>query len=86
MQIALRLPFKKMKTDSKHVPQLLKPGEVAGLLGIGKSSVYRLADRRILPFFKIGGSIRFSEEDVASLLEQNRFGAVDLKMYGSKKN
>jgi len=68
-----------MRTGSKHIPQMLTPGELATLLKISRPSVYRLADKRIIPFHKVGGSLRFSEEDIWSFLEQNRFEPVGLK-------
>ncbi len=55
---------------------LVKPREVAQLLGIGLSSVYRLAERGTLPTVQIPGThiIRFRRERVETLMkawEQN---------------
>ncbi len=51
---------------------LLKPREVARLLGIGLSSVYRLAERKTLPAIKIPGTkvVRFRRERVEELVRR----------------
>ena len=51
---------------------LLKPREVAQLLGIGLSSVYRLAERGTLPTVKIPGTemVRFRRERIENLVRQ----------------
>jgi excisionase family DNA binding protein len=45
--------------------------EVAQIFNVSVSSVNRLMDKRKIPFFKIGGSIRFSDEDVNQYLQDN---------------
>ena len=46
--------------------------EVAEKFNVSKGTISRLMDRRKIPFFKIGGSIRFSKEDVNQFLEDNK--------------
>jgi excisionase family DNA binding protein len=62
--------------DSGFIPQnmfrLLTPTELAGLLGISKPTIYRLVEKRTLPSYKIGGSLRFKESDVVAYLETCR--------------
>ena len=52
--------------------RLMKPKEVAELLGIGESSVYRLAERGTLPTVKIPGTkmVRFRRERVEELVRR----------------
>ena len=50
----------------------LKPEELAGLLSISKPTVYWLIEKRQIPFYKIGGSLRFKIEDVMVYLDNNR--------------
>lgn len=45
--------------------------EVAQKFNVSVSSVTRLMDKRKIPFFRIGGTIRFLEEDVNQFLEDN---------------
>lgn len=62
----------KLHMDDK-VPfpsSIMTPPEVAQLLRISRASVYRLIERRALPFYKIGGSLRFSRSAVLKYLEE----------------
>lgn len=51
----------------------LTVSEVAKMFNVSKSTVGRLMDTRKIPFFKIGGVIRFSKEDVDQYLEDNKW-------------
>lgn len=72
-----------MKTGFK---QLVTANELADMLNVGRSTIYRLTNKRTLPFYKVGGAIRFSMEDVSIFLKDNWFEPVDLNSYGNKKN
>jgi excisionase family DNA binding protein len=39
--------------------------QVAKLTGIGKSTIYELADRNAIPCYRIGSMVRFDPKDVA---------------------
>jgi excisionase family DNA binding protein len=52
--------------------ELLTPQEVADLLKISLTGVRRLQGSRLIPFIKIGGSIRFSKSDILSYLMNQR--------------
>lgn len=66
--------------------ELLTTDELADMLKISKTGVYRLIARRQIPFYKVMGSIRFNKNDVLSYLQQNRVELIGLEQYGSKKN
>jgi len=51
---------------------LLTIDEVAGLFRVSKSTVYRMIQSRIIPFYKIGGALRFKEEEMLAYLESQR--------------
>ncbi len=51
---------------------LITPDELAKLFRISKPSIYRLVDSRVLPFYKVGGSLRFSVTDINEYLSNNR--------------
>ena len=68
-----------MNTGS-NVQNLITPQELSKLFKISKSSVYRLVDSRILPFYKIGGNLRFSLNDVDGYLNGVRFESM-IKQY-----
>ena len=51
------------------VQRFLRAEQVAQILGVDRSTVYRMAESRRLPAMKIGGQWRFPAEQVAALLE-----------------
>jgi len=75
-----------MSADFDPTVALLTIPEVAELLKISVPTVRRLQQRRLIPFFKVGGSIRLTRGDVLSYLMTNRVEAIDLnRNYGSTK-
>lgn len=51
---------------------LLTPDEVAELLRVSKTSVYRLVERRIIRFYRVCGLLRFDREDVHAFIGDGR--------------
>jgi excisionase family DNA binding protein len=51
--------------------KLLRPEEVAEILNCSVSNVYAIKDGGKIPFCKIGGLIRFREEDVEELINSS---------------
>jgi len=56
--------------------ELLTIAGVAEFLKISKSTVRRLQQRRVIPFFKVGGSVRFTKSDLVSYLEKQRVETI----------
>jgi excisionase family DNA binding protein len=56
--------------------KFLSPKELKDILGISLPTVYRLIDRRKLPVFKVGNSLRFLREDVIIYLESHRIDRI----------
>jgi excisionase family DNA binding protein len=52
----------------KH--RLHKPTEIAKLLGVSLSCIYRKAEKGEIPSIKIGSALRFSEENINEYLEK----------------
>ncbi|MCH7519910.1 MAG: helix-turn-helix domain-containing protein [Candidatus Dadabacteria bacterium] len=75
-----------MQTDSNLTPELLTPDELATMLKISKAGVYRLVEKRRIPFHKVTRSVRFDKKDILSFLQQNRIESVSSQYYGSKKD
>ena len=67
-----------MPTDPNLIPKLLTPNELARALRISKAGVYRLVEKRIMPFYKVKGSLRFDQKDVIDYLQGTRIGPVGL--------
>jgi excisionase family DNA binding protein len=50
--------------------------QTAEALNVSKVTIYRLVEERQIPFYKIRGSVRFAEKDIADYLEKNRVEPV----------
>lgn len=48
--------------------RLLRPSEVADALACSRSTVYALKDKGKLPHCKVGGMVRFRQEDVEQFI------------------
>jgi excisionase family DNA binding protein len=51
--------------------------DVAAWLDISTTSVYRLAERREIPFYRLRGALRFAKEDVERFLARQRVEAAE---------
>jgi excisionase family DNA binding protein len=56
--------------------ELLTIAGVAEFLKITESTARRLQQQRLIPFFKVGGSVRFSKSDLVSYLEKQRVETI----------
>jgi len=56
--------------------QLLNPRGVARVLGLSVGHIYRLVQRREIPFVRVGGSIRFRVESLDGWIARNEVGTV----------
>lgn len=63
----------------------LKPEELATFLNVSRPTVYRLIERRLIPFYKIGGSLRFKMQDILDYVEKNNRIAPFNTNYECKK-
>jgi excisionase family DNA binding protein len=52
--------------------KLLSINDLKDIFNISKTTAYRIVESRKIPFYKISGVIRFSEEDVINYLKENR--------------
>ena len=60
----------------KRSKAFFTPDELAEFLSVSKATVYRLVGRRKLPFHRIGGMLRFKEQDIEKYLEDERIEPV----------
>lgn len=56
--------------------KFLKPNEMASLLSTSRLSIYRLIQKRQIPFYKIGGNLRLKKEDIINYLEKSHFESM----------
>ena len=68
--------IEKQSSESDPAIELLTIPETAEFLRISVSGVRRLQQGRQIPFFKIGGGIRFAKGDLVSYLTRQRIGSV----------
>jgi excisionase family DNA binding protein len=61
---------------STSAVELLTVDEAAEFLTISVSGMRRLQHGRTIPFFKVGGSLRFAKSDLVSYLTERRVGSV----------
>ena len=59
-----------------HVAKLLTVSDVAELLSVSETTVYRLRCRGEISFVKVGGSLRFRPADVAEYQERQSVAAL----------
>ena len=57
--------------------EIMTPSEVAALLKIHLKTVYKLAERGVIPGNRIGRSWRFSRNDVLELVSSKSMGILD---------
>lgn len=57
--------------------EIMTPSEVAALLKIHLKTVYKLAERGVIPGNRIGRSWRFSRNDVMELVSSKAMGLSD---------
>ncbi len=56
---------------------LLSVRQVAQRLGVSATTVYRLAERRLLPFYRLAASLRFAPDDVDAYLARQRVETME---------
>ena len=64
-------PESKQKGETlAGVTSLLTVQEVCGLLKVPKSYIYSLTHQKRIPYLKIGGHLRFRQQDIDAWLEK----------------
>lgn len=71
------LLFENQSTESTSGVELLTIADAAEFLRISASGMRRLQHGRSIPFFKVGGSIRFAKNDLLSYLARQRVEPID---------
>ncbi|MEK7103177.1 MAG: helix-turn-helix domain-containing protein [Patescibacteria group bacterium] len=64
-----------MESNHESLPQLLTIKEVALILNCSIPSIRRYVQSRTIPFYKIGGAIRFSQTEMEQYIAQQRVSA-----------
>jgi len=72
------------RKEKKRMEEIMTPSEVAALLKIHLKTVYKLAERGVIPGNRIGRSWRFSRGDVLELVSSKSMGLSDNSDHDSK--
>ena len=56
----------------EHRRKAMTVKEVAELLGVSDKQVYSLASRNIIPYFRVGGALRFDPFGIAAWLRKQQ--------------
>ena len=65
------------KKENDRMEEIMTPSEVAALLKIHLKTVYKLAERGVIPGNRIGRSWRFSRTDVLELVSTKSMSLTD---------
>jgi len=68
-----------MNENSINNLKLLSIKDLAKFFNISKATAYRIVEGRKIPFYKIGGVLRFAEKDILKYLEDNRVEPIKYK-------
>lgn len=60
-------------SDNNRISSIITPKELALLLKVSNTTIYRIIEGRKISFYKINGSIRFRQIDVETYMNGNRF-------------
>jgi len=61
----------------RYASDLLNVQELAELLRLSKTSVYRLVEHRLIPFHRLPRGLRFKRSDIDEYLQRCRVGSRD---------
>jgi excisionase family DNA binding protein len=65
-----------MSNISLNNLKLLSIKDLSKIFNISQATAYRIVDSRKISFYKIGGVLRFSEDDILKYLEENRIEPI----------
>jgi excisionase family DNA binding protein len=60
-------------SEHNQISSLITPKDLAVLLKVSNTTIYRIIESRKISFYKINGSIRFRHIDVETYMNGNRF-------------
>ncbi len=74
-----------MSVSFDPIINMLDKKDLMSLFKVSKSTIELMVRSRQIPFYKIGGIIRFNQDEVVSFMQRNRVETIDIKNYGSSK-
>ena len=74
-----------MSVSFDPIIKMLDKKDLMRLFKVSKSTIERIVRSRQIPFYKIGGTIRFNQDEIVSFMQRNRVETIGTKNYGSSK-
>lgn len=68
-----------MNENSLKNLKLLSIKDLGKIFNISQTTAYRIVYSRKIPFYKINGILRFSEDDIIKYLKENRIEQIQHK-------
>lgn len=65
-----------LKTKQNEYETIIDAKTAAQILGISRSTVYKMVDRKLIDYIEYPDAIRFYETDVLEYLEEHKIKAV----------
>lgn len=60
-------------SENNKIQSLITPKDLALLLKVSNTTIYRIIESRKISFYKINGGIRFKQADIEAYMSENRF-------------
>jgi excisionase family DNA binding protein len=57
-----------LAVELEKLPHALRASELANMLSTSKMTIYRLVEKGAIPYFRVGGLIRFDPQAIADWL------------------
>ncbi len=71
-----RIASEKNNMETNETTKTMTPDELAEYLNICTRTIYRMVQKREIPFIKVRGRVRFREKDIEKYLEGVRVEAI----------
>ncbi len=65
-----------LKTQKQEYEKIIDAKKASEILGISRSTVYKMADRKLIDYIEYPDAIRFYESDVLDYLKRHKIKAV----------